>query len=149
MPQKIEICCGKFTNNDILFLRNVNFNCLPNDKISACSKFKAVADDKISVNQKMKFPLRRVENIVRKAENVGYKHFILSHKVFQSLFFQVHLKSGLCGKVLTQTLVFMCQQYKSFEKTVGKGEIAHNQQFLLFPQGFPPLWRTFFHIHQI
>ena len=27
----------------------------------------------------------------------------------------------------------MCLQYKSFENTVGKGEIAHNEQFLLFP----------------
>ena len=28
---------------------------------------------------------------------------------------------------------FMCLQYKSFENTVGKGEIARNEQFLLFP----------------
>ena len=27
----------------------------------------------------------------------------------------------------------MCLQYKSFENTVGKGEIARNEQFLLFP----------------
>ena len=27
----------------------------------------------------------------------------------------------------------MCLQYKSFENTVGKGEIACNEQFLLFP----------------
>ena len=29
---------------------------------------------------------------------------------------------------------FMCLQYKSFENTVGKGEIAHNEQFPFFPQ---------------
>ena len=34
---------------------------------------------------------------------------------------------------------------KPFENNVGKGEIAHNEQFLLFPQGFLPFWRTFFH----
>ena len=28
----------------------------------------------------------------------------------------------------------MCLQYKSFENTVGKGEIARKEQFLLFPQ---------------
>ena len=28
---------------------------------------------------------------------------------------------------------FTCLQYKSFENTAGKGEIAHNKQFLLFP----------------
>ena len=38
---------------------------------------------------------------------------------------------------------------KSFENTVGKGEIARNQQFLLFPQCFLPDWRNFFHFHQI
>ena len=30
----------------------------------------------------------------------------------------------------------MCLQYKSFENTVGKGEIARYEQFLLFPQCF-------------
>ena len=44
-------------------------------------------------------------------------------------------------------LGFMCLQYKSFENTVGKGEIARNEQFLLFPQCFPPIWRTFYHFH--
>ena len=37
----------------------------------------------------------------------------------------------------------------SLENTVGKGEIARNEQFLLFPQCFLPVWRTFFHNHQI
>ena len=35
-----------------------------------------------------------------------------------------------------------------FEKTVGKGEIARNEQFLLFPQCFLPVWITFCHFHQ-
>ena len=32
--------------------------------------------------------------------------------------------------------------YRSFENTVGKREIARNEQFLLFPQCFQPTWRT-------
>ena len=48
-----------------------------------------------------------------------------------------------------QALVFTCLQYKSFENTVGKGEIARNEQFLLFPQCFLPIWRTFCHFHEI
>ena len=36
-----------------------------------------------------------------------------------------------------------------FENTVGKGEIACYEQFLLFPQCFLPFWRTFYHFHQI
>ena len=47
-----------------------------------------------------------------------------------------------------QALVFMCLSYKSFENTVEKGEIAHYEQFLLFPQYFLPIWRTFYHFHQ-
>ena len=44
-----------------------------------------------------------------------------------------------------QALVFTCLQYKSFENTAGKGEIARNEQFLLFPHCFLPIWITFFH----
>ena len=47
----------------------------------------------------------------------------------------------LCGKEFNliksfpkQALVFTCLQYKSFENTVGKGEIARYEQFLLYPQ---------------
>ena len=46
-------------------------------------------------------------------------------------------------------LFFMCLQYKSFENTVGKLEIACNKQFLLFPQCFLPILRTFCYVHQI
>ena len=46
-----------------------------------------------------------------------------------------------------QALVFTCLQYKSFENTVGKGEIARNEQFLLFPQCFLSVWITFCHFH--
>ena len=38
---------------------------------------------------------------------------------------------------------FMCLQYKSFENTVGKGEIAHHEQFLLFPKSFLSIRKTF------
>ena len=37
-----------------------------------------------------------------------------------------------------QALVFPCLQLKYFENIVGKGEIARNEQFLLFLQCFPP-----------
>ena len=39
-------------------------------------------------------------------------------------------------------------QYNQFITTVGKGEIAHNEQFLLFPQCFLPFWKPFSHFHQ-
>ena len=48
-----------------------------------------------------------------------------------------------------QALVFMCLQFKCFENSVGKGEIARNKQFLLLPQCFLPFWITSCHFHQI
>ena len=44
---------------------------------------------------------------------------------------------------------FMCLQYKSFENTVGKVEVALKKQFLLFPQIFVPFWRIFHHFNPI
>ena len=38
---------------------------------------------------------------------------------------------------------------KPFKNTVGKGEIACNKQFLLFPQCFLPFWRGFCYLHQL
>ena len=45
--------------------------------------------------------------------------------------------------LVTLSLVFTCLQYKSFENTEGKGEIARNEQFFLFPQRFLLFCRTF------
>ena len=43
----------------------------------------------------------------------------------------------------------VCSVDKSFENTVGKGEIACNRQFLLFSHCFLHVWRTFCYFHQI
>ena len=51
---------------------------------------------------------------------------------------EILLLQNFCYTFPKQALVFMCLQYKSFQNTVGKGEIAHNEQFLLFPQCFLP-----------
>ena len=115
----------------------------------------------------------------KKGENTGYQHFLTMFKpIFLRLsltgsilfFVGVTLNKALsipnlvqvgeylccCGDMtdmqLTlpkQALVFMCPQYNSFENTVGKGEIACNQQFLLFPRCFLDIWRTSYHFHQI
>ena len=44
---------------------------------------------------------------------------------------------------------FDAPEKKPFENTVGKGEIARNKQFLLFPQCFLPILITFCHFHQV
>ena len=73
-----------------------NFNSLPNDKILDSSKLKAFEDDKINVNQNLKFDMGWVENIVGKGENAGYQHFLLFPQCFQKApFFRV-VKSRDC-----------------------------------------------------
>ena len=43
----------------------------------------------------------------------------------------------------------MCLQYKSCKNNVGKGDIARKEKFLLFSRCIVPVWRTFWHFHQI
>ena len=59
-------------------------NSLPNDKILDWSKFKAFAEDKENVTQKLKFMFKMVENLVGKGENSGYQHFLLFPQCFQN-----------------------------------------------------------------
>ena len=51
-------------------------------------------------------------------------------------FCQQNLYLLLKGKSLKLALVLTCLWYKSFGNNAGKGEIARNEQFLLFPQCF-------------
>ena len=44
---------------------------------------------------------------------------------------------------------FYVSAIQAFENTVGKEEIARNEQFLLFPQCFLPFWTTACYFHQI
>ena len=67
----------------LLFPEHVIELTLPNDRILDLSILKAFADDNLDVNQKLKFALGRVENIMWKGENAGYQHFLLFPKCFQ------------------------------------------------------------------
>ena len=44
---------------------------------------------------------------------------------------------------------FYVSKVQIFENIVGKGEIAHNKQFLLFPTSYLPFLRTLGNYHQI
>ena len=59
------------------------------------SKFRAFADDKINVIQKLKFVLRREENIMGKGENAGNQHFLLFPQCFQNASFSGSWKPGI------------------------------------------------------
>ena len=91
-------------------------------------------------------------------EIAHFEQFVLSHSVFRRLALHTRKNQGLFGKGLRnifvypfpkQGLVFTCLKYMSFESSVGKREIARNEQFLLFPQCFLSIWRNFFLFHQI
>ena len=48
-------------------------NSLQNDKILEWSKLKGFADNKIYLNETLKFVFGRVENVAEKEENAGYQ----------------------------------------------------------------------------
>ena len=67
-------------------LHGVALTFKPNDKILDCSTLKAFADDKIKVLKMKIFVIDRVENIVGKGENAGYRYFLLFPQCFQRAF---------------------------------------------------------------
>ena len=101
------------------------------------------------------------ENIWKNVKMLVTSILSFSHNVFypsqNKALFLIYIYFVICncfefGPVLTlpkQALVFTCLQYKPFENTVGKGEIARNEQFLLFQLCFLPFLRTFCHFHGI
>ena len=73
---------------------NFWFKLSPNGKILDLTKLKAFAGDKLNVTKNLKYLSDRVENIVGRGENSGYKHFLLVPKYFQKPSFQGLLKVG-------------------------------------------------------
>ena len=53
-----------------------------------------------------------------------------------SPFSTMFLKGSLLRSLFNPLLLLTHQQQTAFENIVGKGEIAHDEQFLLFPQCF-------------
>ena len=95
-----------------------------------------------------------VENTVGKGEIARYEQFLLFLQCFPKACFPVVSKGFIVWEWVKvfdeklvmnqmdeiivqhyteQALVFTCLQYKSFENTVGKGEIAGNQHFVFLP----------------
>ena len=77
-------------------MNNNSINSLPNNKILDLTKLNAFAENKINVTEKLKFVLRRVENIVGQGENAGYQHFLLFPTVFSKAFLYRVVKSREC-----------------------------------------------------
>ena len=75
--------------------RNV-LNSLPNDKILDLSKFKAFADSQISLTQKLKFVLGRVENIAGERRKFWLPAFSPLPIIFSKAFFSRCVKRQDC-----------------------------------------------------
>ena len=58
-------------------------NCKPYNKTADKFKLKALADNKMNVNEKLELVSEMVENIVGKKENAGYQNFLLFQQYFQ------------------------------------------------------------------
>ena len=93
-----------------------------------------------------------MENIVEKGEIAHFEQFHLFHNVFQKFFsksfFLQRVKNkyiwrkGLINSLPHNPDFLTTQGKKLFENTLGKGENAGNQHFLLFPQCFLPFHKT-------
>ena len=68
-PQCFQKACFPGVSKGVIVWEWVNS--LLNNNILDWSKLEAFADDKISMNEKLKIVLGRVENIVGKGENAG------------------------------------------------------------------------------
>ena len=64
------------------------------------SKFKASADDKFGVAEKIRCVFERVENTVGIGQNAGYQYFLLFQQCFQKASYPGSLKVGMCDKEL-------------------------------------------------
>ena len=131
------------------------------------TKLKAFADDNWSVTKSTISLSERVENTAKKGENAGYQAWsFVSHSNFAirkcfrfghvgniDIFYRVENTHCISSKALTLSHTslgfYVSAVLISFENNVGKGEIACNKQFLLFPQCFLPIWNTFYHFHKI
>ena len=67
-------------------------NSLTKDKILDNFKLEACGDDKVNVTRKLKFALKRIENIVENGENAGWQHFLLFPLFFQKTSYTGSLK---------------------------------------------------------
>ena len=104
--------------------------------VAACSFFEFGKVSKWCIGERVKWSSdTQISNSIEPYQPQGLYRFISVH--------------FLIDPFPKRALVFTCLQDKSFENTVGKGEIAHYEQFLLFPQCFLSVWRAFCHFQQI
>ena len=93
----------------------------------------------------MIYILDRAEYTVGKGENPGYQHLLLYHNSFKIILLIHSLKHHFetvsnSKKLQTTSELLLLKDFKiqiAKKNIVEKGEIAHFEQFHLFPQCFP------------
>ena len=96
------------------------------------------------MTEKLNIILERVENIVGKGKITSHQHFLIFPQYFQKVLKIVSLKQQMLD--FSKLKEFAYDNFELYENgrklsirvesTVGKGEIARYEQFLLFPQCF-------------
>ena len=142
--ESVENLVGRWENTNSLFTTQQNFGLIQIESICRWQH---------RCNLKTEILFGMIRKHCGKGENAGYQHFLDFPQCFQKASFSRSLKSRDCvvkSKQLfllfqpfpKQALVFTWLLINYFENTVGKGEIAHNEQFHLFPQCFLLFWIT-------
>ena len=104
-------------------------------------------------NKQTRWLLYSLQNIIfcwykintGKRKSVGHQYFLLLyHKVSQK-----HNWVYMVNPFPHNDTILTPLGDKPIENTVGKGEIARNKRFFLFPQCFLPVWITFCYFRQV
>ena len=115
----------------------------PKQQILDTSELKEFANDNLKFDGNSKKFSKWVENTVWKGEIGHNEQFLLFTQYFQKTCIADTWKPGLVWERVNpfphNDTFWSPLGNKPFENTVGKGEIARNKQFLLFPQCFLPV----------
>ena len=92
---------------------------------------------------------QRIENISGKEKKNRLPGFFFSFFKFSNLELLDNGFNHFLTLSRTSPCFYVSAVHGYFENTVGKGEIARNKQFFLFPQCFLSFRKTHCHFHQI
>ena len=155
----LETSIFSFSHSVFYHFKNLSFKPFPKLQVFDSSKLKEFAVDNFRLDENDRKFSKWEENTVGKGEiarndsvcsNLHHSPSQVLRNLLRNIFENVFVAllqekmlitslSCLLLLTLSQTSPgFTCLRYNSFESTVGKGEIARNEQFLLFPQCFKP-----------
>ena len=113
------------------------FNPFPNNKFYTLPYSKCLQTTILNLMKMAESSSDGWKTLWEKEKLLVTSNFSFSHSVFKACFLEAS-KGVIVWEWVNpfpnKSWFFTSLQYKSFENFVGKGEIAHNEQFYLFPQ---------------